>query len=1115
MGKVGRKRIHRYFLGGVLAIEEKVLEFKCVPERLVFNTDEFKIYGCSVNSFEYPDVQLNQYSMVTIKGNIQELNLGVEYSVKAREVSDKFGIGYQVIHIKRDKPTTIAATRNFLYEILTPMQTDTLLEVYPDIVDRIMKNKPVDLSKTKGIKDYTFNVIKQKVIENFKLADLVEEFKGLFSLSVIKKIYDKYTSVEKVKEVIREEPYECLCKLSGIGFKTADSLLLELERESSESKSKGEKPILFFNYDLKPSYQRAKACVDYLLTENETNGNTYIPVGELKKEFEILVPEAITNLAPILKGDNDVVFDRESLMVCKKLAYDTEHYIASSIKKGLLIERKWDYELKPFEKLEDFDLTSEQSQTMNNVYKYSISLLVGYAGCVDCDTEFFNGIEWKKISEYKKGDRVLQYNMDGTAELVSPLDYIKNQKDYLWHFETKYGLDQCLSENHNCVIRTMKGVIKKEKFESLMQRHKEYNFKDKFITTFNYSGNGIDIGDDMLRLLIAVSADGHFADGNGCRVRFNLKKHRKIARLVSLLNKMNKEYDIKNYNGQARDYIQIMITIPESYSFFKEFPRDWYKCSGRQKAIIAEEIMYWDGSYKEKDKYFTTIKANADFIQFVFNSLGKRASIKVDDRVGCEQHSSNGKVYRRKSIGYEVCVTERVYLGLHNDKRGIGGNRKDNGLTPITKYKTIDGYEYCFSVPSEMLVLRRNDKIFITGNSGKSASSKALINALESHNKSYLLLAPTGRAAKVLSGYTKRNAMTIHRGLGYNPKEGWLHNEENPLTQEVVVVDEFSMTDIYLFATLLRAIDFGKTKLLLIGDDAQIPSVSAGNVLYDLLKWNGIPTVRLEKIFRYGSGGVLTVATDIRESKEYLAKVSDSQVFGDDKSYTFLPATQDKIIKYMVGLYKKLLASGKNPEDILVLSAYNVGDYGTLAINKILQNIVNPNPEKKITFGESEFRLNDIVMCVQNDYQAVRYNKEWINEKDTAFIANGESGKVIDITHNAMVVKYEDETIYYMKSNLKILRLSYCYSIHKSQGGNSEITLILTPKAHTFMLNSNLLYVGVTRTRGKCYHIGEVPTISRAIKKKENFDRRTMLQMFLKKEDVELDDGQSREKACV
>ena len=169
---------------------DNIVDFKCVPERLVYNSTDFKIYGVSVNSFEYPDIKINKYGTATIKGNISELNLGIDYIVKAKEVSDSHGVGYDVINIKREKPTTIAATRTFLYEILTPNQTDVLLEAYPDIVDRIMKNNldDIDLNKTKGIKDYTFNVIKNKVIENFKLAEIVEEFRGLFNLSKLKKL---------------------------------------------------------------------------------------------------------------------------------------------------------------------------------------------------------------------------------------------------------------------------------------------------------------------------------------------------------------------------------------------------------------------------------------------------------------------------------------------------------------------------------------------------------------------------------------------------------------------------------------------------------------------------------------------------------------------------------------------------------------------------------------------------------------------------------------------------------------------------------------------------------------------------------------------------------------
>lgn len=740
------------------------MEFKCTPERQVFNSDEFKIYGCSVNSFEYPDIHIGKYGTCSLKGNFQELNLGVEYMVKAKEVSDKYGIGYNVINIKREKPTTLASTRTFLYEILTVNQADTLLAVYPDIVDRIMNNRldDINLNKTKGIKEYTFNVIKQKVIENFKLADLVEEFRGLFSLSIIKKLYDQYPSVEKIREVIREEPYECLCKLSGIGFKTADQLLLTLEKESKECVGTGKNPILYFGFDLKPSYQRAKACVDYLLNENESSGNTYMYVGDLKKQFEILVPEAIGNLPIILKNDNDVIFDRELLCVCRKETYETEKYIANKIREGMSINTEWDCDCNKYRSLDGFDLTDDQCKTSEYMCQHNVVMLVGYGG------------------------------------------------------------------------------------------------------------------------------------------------------------------------------------------------------------------------------------------------------------------------------------------------------------------------------------------------SGKSSSTQAFVNMLNAYHKSFMLLAPTGRAAKVLSGYTGENAMTIHRGLGYMPGHGWGYNEEHPLMQDVVIVDEFSMVDIFLFRHLLEAIDFSRTKLLLIGDDAQIPSVGAGNVLYDLLCYNQIPTITLNKIFRYGKGGLSTAATDTREGKEYLDKNQNGmQAFGDDKSYIFMPLSQDKLVDYAVNVYKTVLKQGYNIEDIALLSCYNVGDYGTVELNKRLQEAVNPDPEAKITFGDSEFRLNDIVINNVNDYKAIIYDEEYLDEDNTTFIANGESGKVVKILKDAMVVDYNGVLVYCPKGVMKNIRLAYAISTHRSQGGQFKVVILITPRAHTYMLNSNLLYVGISRAKEKCYHLGEIRTVNMALKKKENFDRKTLLQKFL------------------
>ena len=149
----------------------EVLEFACEIERAVFISPDYKVYGAYVDANEYSFIKLNKYGNVTLTGNFHELAEGVKYNVKAIEGTNKYGVQYEVINIKRDIPTGQTETTTFLREILTKKQAKVLLEVYPDIVDRVMTNRlhDIDLNLTKGIKDKTFQIIKDKIIENFAL----------------------------------------------------------------------------------------------------------------------------------------------------------------------------------------------------------------------------------------------------------------------------------------------------------------------------------------------------------------------------------------------------------------------------------------------------------------------------------------------------------------------------------------------------------------------------------------------------------------------------------------------------------------------------------------------------------------------------------------------------------------------------------------------------------------------------------------------------------------------------------------------------------------------------------------------------------------------------------
>lgn len=409
-----------------------------------------------------------------------------------------------------------------------------------------------------------------------------------------------------------------------------------------------------------------------------------------------------------------------------------------------------------------------------------------------------------------------------------------------------------------------------------------------------------------------------------------------------------------------------------------------------------------------------------------------------------------------------------------------------------------------FTLSNEQLMalkcLCENNVMILNGfaGTGKSLTASAIIKMLENNNKSFKLFAPTGRAAKVLGDYTDRAASTIHRGLGYMPPV-WGYNEENKLQCDVLIIDEFSMTDVFLMKHVIDALDFSKTKLLMIGDSAQLPSVGPGNLLHDFMGSGKIPTVTLNKIFRYNEGGLMKTATDVREMKPYLKDVTDKcTLFGNNGDYAFIQSTNEKIIKDTCVLYEKLLKSYK-PEDILVLSSYNKGDCGTVAINNHLQKLANENygSNNYMEVREIKYFENDIVIQVSNNYKARIYTEDFFSlsadDIEETFIPNGMLGKIEHISTSCAVINFDGVRVYYDKNDMQDIMLGYSISIHKSQGGSAPIVFLLTPSSHTYMLNSNLIYVGLTRMKTKLFHLGNKDTVNRAVKKKENYNRNTFM----------------------
>ena len=311
-------------------------------------------------------------------------------------------------------------------------------------------------------------------------------------------------------------------------------------------------------------------------------------------------------------------------------------------------------------------------------------------GCVDKDTEFLSPKGWVKISKYKK-EEVAQFNpQDNYISFTKPLAYIKEKCDRFIKIKTKYGVDQMLSEDHRCLIYKNDFDYFDMNAKDLMDKHNslKLGYRHKIKTSFyseGYDSYGVGYSEEMLRVLVMFSADGSYSHKK-CILQF--KKQRKIDRAEMLLRDADILYNKSVHkNG---------ITRISFYANLKKGLTDLWNANKDQLHIIAEECLYWDGN--QKDCFYTSRKEEADFIHYVFASIGYRSVIRLD----------------RKN--------EYRVFKYNNDLVGIAGTPK----TKITYSKSKDGYKYCFTVPTSYLVLRRNGNIFITGNCGMCAVKTSL-----------------------------------------------------------------------------------------------------------------------------------------------------------------------------------------------------------------------------------------------------------------------------------------------------------------------------------------------------------------------------------------------------
>lgn len=362
---------------------------------------------------------------------------------------------------------------------------------------------------------------------------------------------------------------------------------------------------------------------------------------------------------------------------------------------------------------------------------------------------------------------------------------------------------------------------------------------------------------------------------------------------------------------------------------------------------------------------------------------------------------------------------------------------------------------------------------------GKTTTINAIIRFFESEGAELRLAAPTGRAAKRMTEATGYEAQTIHRmleltGMPEDDREGqpvhFERNAENPLEADVIIIDEMSMVDIHLMHSLLMAVTAG-TRLILVGDENQLPSVGPGNVLRDIIRSGQFPVVELTKIFRQAS------ESDIVVNAHKINRGEQVEINNKSRDFFFLKRYDaDIIIRVVIALIQEKLPKyvEAKPFEIQVLTPMRKGLLGVERLNQILQRYLNPpDPSKKEKeIGQGLFREGDKVMQIRNNYQL-----EWevrgrygIPVDKGVGVFNGDTGIIRTINEFAELAEVEFEDGRYAQYTFKQLdelELAYAVTIHKSQGSEYPAVIIPILSGPRMLMNRNLLYTAVTRAR-KC-----------------------------------------------
>ena len=487
-------------------------------------------------------------------------------------------------------------------------------------------------------------------------------------------------------------------------------------------------------------------------------------------------------------------------------------------------------------------------------------------------------------------------------------------------------------------------------------------------------------------------------------------------------------------------------------------------------------------------------------------------NLKVNNDIVIENREGEEWVYLFTYYKTEEKIAERI-IKLNNAKNIKKVSNIEKELKQIEEKTDILLSE---KQKEAIKAINDNNVVIITGGpgTGKTTIIKSIIEIYKQKKYKIVLCAPTGRAAKRMTETTGEEASTLHRLLeiGKVDEESLIKKDTEyqgaPIDGDIIIVDETSMVDMFVMSYLLDCIYLG-TKLILVGDSDQLPSVGPGSVLKDLINSKKLVTVHLDKIFRQAAKSKIIVnAHRVNNGKNFINK-DDEELEKDSKQDFFFikENNQEKILEQVLSLCNgRLKKFGDYDffESIQVLTPTKKGLLGTKELNKALQNELNPHRE-----GEAEkssmgaiFRIGDRVMQIKNNYDMYWEKRDGDILETGNGVFNGETGTITNINDKEknIRVKFDDEKIcWYEYNDLEQIEHSYCITIHKAQGSEFDVVIMIIPQTAPMLLTRNLLYTGLTRAKKMLIVIGNPNIVDFMIKNIDSKKRNTGLEYKLTK----------------